>query len=251
MPYPAATAVLVVGGMIAGVVGTAGGITSMVSYPALLLTGLSPFAANVANMVALVASWPGAAAVSMSEVRQQRAWLLRGLPVAALGGAIGGTLLVTTPTRVFDRIVPVLVAVGAVALLAQPWLTARADRVGVGRRSSVALVVTAVISVYGGYFGAGSGVMLLVVALVLIDARMPVANAVKNMLVGAAVLAAAVLLIAVEPVPWSAVIPLACGTFVGSLCGPVVARRLPARLVRLLVAALGLVLAVLLAVSVV
>jgi uncharacterized membrane protein YfcA len=126
-------------------------------------------------------------------------------------------------------------------------LTTRANRIGGGGRVAAALVVSGVISVYGGYFGAGSGVMLLVVALILIDARMPVANAVKNMLVGAAVVASAVLLIAVEPVVWSAVIPLACGTFVGSLCGPVVARRLPAWVVRWVVAALGLVLAVVLA----
>jgi uncharacterized membrane protein YfcA len=249
MPYPLAVPVLVVGGVVAGVVGTAGGITSMVSYPALLVTGLSPFAANVANMVALVASWPASAAVSTSEISEQRAWLARGLPAAVVGGALGSALLLTTPSRVFDRIVPVLIALGAVALLAQPWLTARADRVRGSGRAAFSLVASGVICIYGGYFGAGSGVMLLVMALVLVDARMPVANAVKNMLVGAAVVASAALLVAVEPVRWSAVVPLACGTFAGSLCGPIIARRLPARLVRWLVAALGLTLAVVLAIA--
>jgi uncharacterized membrane protein YfcA len=100
------------------------------------------------------------------------------------------------------------------------------------------------LSVYGGYFGAGSGVMLLATALLLIDSRMPVANAVKNMLVGAAALTSAAILAVTGPVDWLAVVPLACGLFVGSLFGPALARRLPERVIRWTVAILGLGLAI-------
>ena len=240
---------LVTGGFVAGIVGTAGGITSLVSYPVLLVAGLTPFAANAANLVALVASWPGSAAVSRREVREQRSWLPWGLGAAALGGAAGTVLLLTTPTEVFDRIVPLLVLLGSATLLLQPTLTR-----AVGRRfghrqqglwyAALTLLVVAVVSVYGGYFGAGSGVMLLVTALVLLDGRMPVANAVKNMLAGASTAASAVVLVVAGPVAWWAVLPLGLGVFLGGLVGPVVARRLPAAVIRWVVALLGVALAV-------
>jgi uncharacterized membrane protein YfcA len=108
----------------------------------------------------------------------------------------------------------------------------------------LALALVAPIGIYGGYFGAGSGVMILALLLVLLDPRLPQANAVKNMVVGANTLAAAVLLVVAGPVDWTAVAPLAAGLFAGSVAGPVVARRLPARVIRWAVAALGFALAV-------
>ena len=230
-------------GVVAGVVGTAGGITSMVSYPALLAVGIPPFAANVANLVGVFTCWPASAAVSGPELAGQGWWLRRGLPVAAVGGAAGTALLLTTPSALFDRLVPVLVAIGSLTLLAQPWLTSRIGRHADAHWAS-ALIVIMLLSVYGGYFGAGSGVMLLATALLLIDSRMPVANAVKNMLVGAAALTSAAILAVTGPVDWLAVVPLACGLFVGSLFGPALARRLPERVIRWTVAILGLGLAI-------
>jgi len=148
-------------------------------------------------------------------------------------------LLLVTPPGAFAVIVPYLVAAGAVALLAQPVLT-KAVR---GRRGH-ALVPIGLIAVYGGYFGAGSGILTLAVLLVLVDHDLPRANALKNMLVGASTLAAGVVLAITGPVAWPLVAPLAVGLFAGSLVGPVVARRVPAAVVRVAVAALGLGLAV-------
>ncbi len=240
---------LVAGGVLAGIIGTAGGITSLVSYPVLLVAGLSPFAANVANLVALVACWPASAAVSRREVAEQRRWLPAGLVAAGVGGAAGTVLLLTTPSEVFDRVVPALVALGSITLLGQPALTTHVHRASGGRGApaGVSLAVVAVVSIYGGYFGAGSGVMLLATALILLDGRMPVANAVKNMLAGASTAASAVVLLVAGPVDWGAVVPLAAGLFLGSLIGPVLARRLPSVVIRYAVALLGFVLAVRLA----
>ena len=237
------TAVLVAGGLVAGVLGTAGGITSLVSYPALLLVGVPPFAANVANLVGLVACWPAAAVVSGPELSGQRGRLLRGLPAAAVGGAAGTVLLLTTPAGVFADVVPGLVALGSVALLIQPWLRSRVTR-GAEDRWGVVLTVVFVLSVYGGYFGAGSGILLLVTALVLITSDLLVANALKNMLVGAAALTSAAILALAVPVDWAAALPLGCGLLMGSLCGPLVARRLPGPAIRWGVGILGLGLAV-------
>jgi uncharacterized protein len=238
---------LLAAGVVAGVVGTAGGITSLVSYPALLAAGVSPLLANVVNQVALVACWPGSALTSRRELVGAGAWLARGLPVAGAGGALGAVLLLSTPPGVFDRVVPFLVATGSAALLAAPVLTdlrARGDSGAQRRARMLALTAAGVLSLYGGYFGAGSGVMLLALVLVLLDPRLPQANAVKNMLVGAAAFAAAAVYVLAGPVDWAAVAPLAAGLLVGSTAGPVLARHLPERFVRWTVAILGLLLAI-------
>jgi hypothetical protein len=248
---PGSVVLLVLAGVVAGALGTAGGITSLVSYPTLLAVGLPPYTANVTNLVAAVACWPASAAVSTREVGERRGWLRRGLPAAAVGGIAGAALFLTTSAAVFEGVVPVLVALASVALLAAPWLTTAALRESRsrGRPGPGALALVALVSVYGGYFGAGSGVMLLAAALVLVDGRLPVANAVKNMLVGAGTLAAAVLLAAHGPVDWAAAAALGAGILVGSPLGPVVVRRVPAWVVRWGVGLLGLGLAAYLAFS--
>jgi uncharacterized membrane protein YfcA len=104
----------------------------------------------------------------------------------------------------------------------------------------------ALISVYGGYFGAGSGVMLLAATLALTSPRITEANAAKNMYLGAGAVTSALILTAAAPVPWTSVAVLAAGLVVGSLVGPLLARRLPAGILRWAVAILGFALAVIL-----
>ena len=234
---------LMVAGVLAGVIGTAGGITSLISYPALLMAGLAPLDANVVNLVAAVACWPAAAATSRRELGEVGRWLPAGAAAAAAGAAAGTALLILTPARVFDLLVPLLVALGSTALLLQPRLTSRRVRPHDEQRSAAVLTVGG-ISVYSGYFGAGSGVMLLAASLILMDPRVPEANALKNMLLGAGTLASAAILITVWPVRWDAALPLAIGLFLGSLVGPVLARRLPATVVRWAAALLGFGLAI-------
>jgi uncharacterized protein len=236
---------LVLAGALAGLTGTAGGITSLVSYPALLAVGVAPLQANVANLVALVACWPGAAAASQPELRGRGPWLRRWGVVAALGGAAGSVLLLATPPGVFGRVVPFLVAAGSVALLCQPWLAARHSwRPDAGSGRLLLPCGLAALSCYNGYFGAGSGVLVLALLLLTTDPRMATANALKNMVLGAATIASAVLFAALTRVDWAVVAPLALGLFAGSLAGPWVARRLPPGVLRWLVAVSGLVLAV-------
>jgi uncharacterized membrane protein YfcA len=239
------TVLLLVAGVLAGIVGTAGAITSLVSYPALLLAGVPALAANIANIVAITTTWPASALASRAELAGRRRWLRRYAPVAALGGALGTALLLRTSADTFERVVPFLVAIGSLALLVAPRLTAR-------RRASAAAntepwwlaVGLLFISIYNGYFGAGAGVMTLALVLVASGDSLPVANALKNMLVGAATLVAAIGLVIFTSVTWGAVVPLGIGTFVGGAIGPRVTRRLPERALRILVAAIGLGLAV-------
>jgi uncharacterized protein len=237
---------LVGAGAVAGLVGTAGGITSLVSYPALLLAGVAPLQANIANLVALVACWPGSAVASRPELRGQGPWLRRWGIVAAAGGIAGSVLLLNTPSGVFGRVVPFLVAAGSLALLFQPWLAARpAWQDGDGRGRALLLPVGLLtLSVYNGYFGAGSGVLILALLLLTTDPHLATANALKNMVVGAATITSAGLFAILTRVDWAAVAALAAGLFAGSLAGPWVARRLPPAVLRWLVALTGLALAV-------
>jgi uncharacterized protein len=250
---PAARELFLVGaGAVAGLVGTAGGITSLVSYPALLFAGVAPLQANVANIVALVACWPGSAMASRPELAGRGAWLRRWGVVAALGGTVGSVLLLVTPAGVFGRVVPFLVAIGSLALLLQPRIAAwQSLRASPGRGSAALLLPCGlfILSVYNGYFGAGSGVLLLALLLLTTEPALVTANALKNMVVGAATITSAVLFTLFAHVDWAAVAPLAAGAFAGALVGPRVARRLPPGLLRWLVALTGLALAIRLLVS--
>ncbi len=237
--------VLLVAGALAGMVGTAGGIMSLISYPALLAVGVPALPANVANIVAGVACWPGSAVASRPELAGRASWLRRWLLVAAAGGGVGAGLLLSTPDQAFSTVVPFLVAAGSLALLFQPQLSALRDH---GRMGDGAGLLGAggllAVSVYTGYFGAGAGVMTLALLLLTADRQMASANALKNMLVGAASVTAAAVLVISGPIDWSAVIPLAAGMLAGSIVGPAIARRVPAKVLRWLVGLFGLAFAV-------
>lgn len=244
---PVARELFLVGaGALAGLVGTAGGITSLVSYPALLLAGIAPLQANVANIVSVVACWPGSALTSRAELAGRGPWLRRWGVLAALGGAAGSALLLVTSAGVFSRVVPFLVVIGSLALLAQPRIAAwQADRPAPSRAGALLLPCGLfALSVYNGYFGAGSGVLLLALLLLTTEPALVPANALKNMVVGAATITSAVLFTLFAHVDWTVVAALATGMFLGSLAGPRVARRLPPGLLRWLVALTGVALAI-------
>ena len=243
------TVILLGAGIVAGLVGTAGGITSLVSYPSLLAAGIPALPANVTNIVALVACWPGSALASRPELAGTGSWLRRWAPVAAVGGATGAALLLTTPAGLFARAVPFLVVTGSLALLAQPRLSARRQQ-RPGPHPGPGLPAGLLsLSVYNGYFGAGSGVMVLALLLLTTDSELPKANARKNMLIGAAAVVSAAAFAVFGPVDWAAAAPLGAGMFIGSMLGPRVTRRLPAAVLRWLIALLGITLAIQLWVS--
>ncbi len=237
-------AILLGAGAVAGLVGSAGGITSLVSYPALLAVGLPALSANVANIVALVGCWPGAAIASQPELEGKRQWLWRWAPVAAAGGAAGAVLLLATSAAIFAKVVPFLVAGASFALLLEPRLAGWRQKRSSQDHKLALPVGLFTLSLYNGYFGAGSGVMILTMLLLLVDRHLPRANALKNMLLGAGTLVSATILTLSGTVDWSAAVPLGIGMFAGSSVGPRVTRRLPATVLRPLIALLGICLAI-------
>jgi uncharacterized membrane protein YfcA len=241
---PIAQAVfLLTAGAVAGALGSAGAITSLVSYPALIVAGVQPLAANVSNIVAATALWPGSALASRPELRGRAKWLARHLPAAAVGAAIGVALLLLTPAHSFATIVPFLVAGGSLVLLLSPVIVGEPDH---NRQVPDAVVQATIllVSVYAGYFGAASGVMTLALLLIAVTPHLANANALKNMVIGAGSLIASLALVLLHPIDWATTLPLAAGMLAGSALGPRVTRRVSPAIMRPVVAAVGLALAV-------
>ena len=122
---------LLVSGVVAGIIGTAGGITSLVAYPALLAVGIPPLTANITSTLALLGSGAGSALRARPDLAGHSSTLRTWMPPVVLLSLGGAALLVVTPGGVFDRVVPFLVLAGAVILLLQPAIArwqARAER---------------------------------------------------------------------------------------------------------------------------
>ncbi|MEQ3549235.1 sulfite exporter TauE/SafE family protein [Pseudonocardia nematodicida] len=229
---------LFVAGIAAGLSGAVAGLASLFSYPALLAVGLPATTANVTNTVSLLFQGVGAVAGSRPELVGAGPQVRRLVGPALLGGACGAGLLLLTPEGGFERIVPFLVGAAAVLLLRPPRPT---DTAGPGRL--VPLGVFGV-GVYGGYFGAAAGVVMLALLASLPGSTLLRANGLKNVLTWAANAVAALGFALFGDVVWVAVPALALGLLIGGLLGPAVARRLPTRVLRLGIALAGLGLAV-------
>jgi uncharacterized protein len=245
---------LAAGGLGAGLSGTMAGLASLFSYPALLAAGLPAVAANVTNTVALTFTSVGAAAGSRPELTGQWPTVRRFAALTALGGALGAGLLLITPPGAFEKVVPVLIGGAGAVLLFQPQIRAAVLRKA-GRddpddhSGPLMLAGILAVAVYGGYFGAAAGVMLLALLLVALPVSLLQGNAIKNVLLGVSNAIAAIGFALFAPVDWWAVLPLAAGALVGARLGPVLARHLPPTALRVGIALAGLGLAVVLAVQ--
>src|SRR6478735_8815470 len=182
-------AFLAAAGVLGGLTGSIAGLASVATHPALLLVGLPPVTANVTNTVALVFNGIGSIWGSRPELAGQGAWLIRIMPFAAVGGVVGAVLLLSTPSEGFERLVPILLAFSAVAILV-PVRPPDHSRVVSDRRRTTRLIVEAAaifaICIYGGYFGAAAGVLLLALFLRAGGATLAHANAGKNVILGIA-----------------------------------------------------------------
>ena len=240
-------AFLAAAGVAGGLTGSIAGLASVATYPALLLVGLPPVTANVTNTVAMVFNGIGSVLGSRPELEGQGPWLKRIFPAAAVGGAVGAALLLSTPAEGFEKIVPILLGLASAAIVL-PLGGNKEARVASHQRHTATVVLESaaifLICVYGGYFGAASGVMLLALLLRAGHATLAHANASKNVIAGLANTVAALAFTFLAPVHWPAVVALGSGCLIGSRLGPVVVRHAPAGPLRALIGFAGLALAV-------
>jgi uncharacterized membrane protein YfcA len=236
-------------GTVAGIIGSAGGITSLIAYPALLAVGIPPLAANVTNSVALLGSGLSSASRAGPDIGGHRGTLLRWVPATVGLSLAGAALLVVTPGSLFDWIVPFLVAAGSVLLLVQPAISRWQLRRGRPLPGYIVALAGAGVALYNGYFGAGSGILLMALLLVTNEPVLHRANSLKNVILACSDVLPAALFAVVGTVVWHAMWPLGLGAVLGGLIGPTVARRLPVRVLRGLVGACGFALAIYLLVT--
>ena len=242
-----ADALLVGGaGMLAGAINAVAGGGTLVAFPALLGVGVGPLTANITCSVGLLTGYAGGSVAYRRELAGQRERLRALLPFAVAGGLAGAVLLLVTPPTTFRAVVPFLVLLAAALLGIQPWLSRalgmqQHGESGIGWGARIGVGVAAV---YGSYFGAGLGVLLLAVLGILIADGLQRLNALKGLLSLVINVVGAAVFVLSARVDWGYALALAIGAYVGGTLGVSVARRLPATVMRAAVVVLGVVVGV-------
>jgi uncharacterized membrane protein YfcA len=231
-------------GVFAGGINAVVGSGSLVTFPTLLAFGVPPVLANVSNNVGLVPGSVSGAIGYRRELAGQRGRLLRLGAASAVGAAIGGILLLELPASTFKVIVPILILLACVLVVLQPrlnaWLAARRTR-ATPHGGVPLLAGLGASGVYGGYFGAAQGVLMIGLLGVFLDDPLQRVNGIKNVLAGIVNGVAAILFIALTHVDWALAALIAVGATIGGLAGARVGRRLPPMALRVLVVLIGLV----------
>ncbi|MGL4175972.1 MAG: sulfite exporter TauE/SafE family protein [Dermatophilaceae bacterium] len=242
---------VVLAGVGAGTINTVVGSGTLITFPTLLLLGFSPVTANISNTIGLVPGSVTGAVGYRRELAGARTDLVRLVPMSFVGGAVGAGLLLVLDPAVFATVVPALITMGVVLVVVGPRVSAWAARrraqrsrpaADTGRRAAMQAGTLAV-GVYGGYFGAAQGVILVGVLGVLSSSPLQRLNAYKNVLatIVNAVAAVVFVVVASDLVDWRAAALIAIGSTVGGVVGSTVGRRLSPRVLRATIVVVGVV----------
>ncbi|MBL8057851.1 MAG: sulfite exporter TauE/SafE family protein, partial [Anaerolineales bacterium] len=209
--------------MAAGAVNALAGGGTLITFPMLVAVGVPNVAANVTNTVALSPGYFGATLAQLNDLKGQRRRLWLVLPAAALGGVIGGLLLLNTGEKLFRQLVPFLILLASGLLAAQDpvraWLTRRAGQSGRPLSEAWVMGPVGLAAVYGGYFGAGLSVIVLAVLGVVLDDNLTRLNALKQSVSFSVNIAAAIFFLFSGQVVWSAALVMAGGALIGGVVG--------------------------------
>ena len=236
-------------GLAAGTINTVVGSGTLITFPTLLAFGVPPVTANVSNTVGLVPGSVSGAIGYRRELRGQGGRILRLASASLLGGLVGAVLLLTLPKAAFEAIVPGLVGLGLLLVIFGPrisaWVARRHEALG---RSALGPTgarwvwpAVALTGVYGGYFGAAQGVLLMAVMGIGIAESLQRLNAVKNVLAAVTNAVSGVLFVVIADVDWQVAGLIAAGAIIGGQVGATVGRRLPDVVLRWVIVAVGTV----------
>lgn len=241
-------AAVLLAGVAAGTINTVVGSGTLVTFPTLVALGVPPVVANVSNTVGLVPGSLSGAVGYRRELAGQRERLLRLGSASLAGGVAGAALLLVLPAAAFDAVVPLLIGLGCVLVVLQPRLSASVAARAEARGREVhphgaawVWTLVALVGVYGGYFGAAQGVLLMAVLGVGLQESVQRNNATKNVLALLVNGVAALVFVAVAEVDWLAAGLIAAGSVVGGQLGATVGRRLPAAGLRAVIVVVGVV----------
>jgi uncharacterized membrane protein YfcA len=230
-------------GVCAGAINTVVGSGTLITFPVLLAVGYGPVTANVSNTLGLVPGSVSGAIGYRAELAGQRERLLKLGSASFLGGIVGAVLLLSLPSSVFDAVIPVLIALALVLVVLQPRLSrALAARRTDARPHGGPLLWTGVFGtgVYGGYFGAAQGIILLALTGIALNDDMQRLNAMKNVLAGLVNGVAAVVFVFAASVAWLPALLIAIGSALGGQIGARVGRRLSPTVLRAVIVAVGI-----------
>jgi uncharacterized membrane protein YfcA len=235
---------LLAAGLAAGTVNAVAGGGSLITFPTLVAIGLAPVPANVTNSIAVSPGYIASVYGSRADLAALATTRSLGslVPTVGLGTTVGCVLLLATPSRAFELVVPFLV-LGAAAVLA----FSERLRAVVGhpremterRRTMAVHAIAGLGAAYGGYFGAALGVMLVAALGLVIDEGLARVNALKNGISAAVGILTVVAFAIVGPVDWAAAVVVAPASMIGGYAGARLARRLPARALRAAIVAIG------------
>lgn len=229
-------------GVVAGAINAVVGSGSLITFPTLVAVGVDPVTANVSNTIGLVPGSFTAAYGYRVELQGQRGRLVRLGAASAAGALIGGILLLFLDPDVFEIVVIVLIVLACVLVLVQPrlnrWLAERREHAHPHGGPALWLGVLAA-GIYGGYFGAAQGVLLIGLLGSFLDDHLQRVNAAKNVLALVVNAVAAVLFMAVADVDWQAVAGVALGAVAGGFLGATLGRRIPAVVLRGIIVGVG------------
>jgi uncharacterized membrane protein YfcA len=234
---------IVAAGIAAGTINTVVGSGTLITFPTLLAFGYAPVVANVSNAIGLVPGSLTGAVGYRRELRNQRRRMLPLAIASVAGGTVGAVLLLTLSASAFKTIVPVFIGIAVVLIVIQPWLT---RRLGARRRRSderIGLPATVGVflsGVYGGYFGAAQGILLLSILALAVEDHLQRINALKVLMAGLVNLIAGIIFAIVAHIAWGAAGLIAVGSIVGGIIGARQGRRLSPLALRLVVVAVGI-----------
>lgn len=238
--------IILVAGVGAGTINTVVGSGSLITFPTLVALGYPPLIANVSNNIGLVPGSMSGVYGYRRELHGQRTRLSRLVPASVIGGLAGSTLLLVLPSKVFQKVVVVLIAIALVLVVIQPMvsrrLAARRAEGGHGHRDVTVplMALVAAAGVYGGYFGAAQGIILISMLGIFLDDDLQRLNACKNVLAGSVNAVASVVFILTTEVDWKVVGTIAVGSTIGGQIGAKVGRRLDPRVLRAVIVVVGL-----------
>jgi uncharacterized membrane protein YfcA len=223
--------------IVAGALNSAAGGGSFISFPALLIAGFPPIVANATNNTAMWIGNIGSIGGFREDLNLDRRDAAP-IVTAVVGSIVGSILLLRTPESAFERAVPYLLAFATIVFAASPWLR-RGSAPNTARSPVATLAPMLLVSIYGGYFGAGIGIMLLALFAATSSLSIVRVNALKNLLVffvnGTAVVPFAV----ARAIAWPEALLMAVGAIAGAYGGARIIRRLPSLAVRIIVIAIG------------
>jgi len=240
---PGEVVAIALAGLSAGAINTLVGSGTLITFPVLLAFGYAPVTANVSNTIGLVPGSVSGAIGYRRELTGQRSRALRLGTMSVLGGLTGAVLLLLLPSSAFKAIVPVFIALALVLTVMQPrisvWLAKREIDLDHSRSILTPLAVY-LTGVYGGYFGAAQGIMLLAILGVALAQDLQRTNALKNVLAGLTNGVAGLYFVFVAHVDWGPAAIIAAGSIVGAQLGARHGRRLPPSALRAVIVVVGI-----------